>query len=118
MPPQSTNHNLFAHVLAARTDADRAAAFRHALSELPARILPLQQATTQGGLVKPRSMEITVLNTHRAGRKWIGRIGVFFIEVVGGCNCHDDPVEANGYCVIEVSLMPDNGHVTVRMATD
>lgn len=118
MSSQPVPHNLFSDMLAARTDADRAAAFRHALGALPAHILPLQQATTQGGLVKPRSMEITVLNTHRADRKWIGRIGVFFIEVVGGCNCHDDPVEANGYCVIEVSLASDNGHVTVRMATD
>jgi hypothetical protein len=83
---------------------DFARALKADLEALPAGTLPLHLATTQGGLVDDSDISVSVL-THTDDAAAIrARVGVFFTEAVGGCNCHDDPIRANGYCLLEVSI--------------
>lgn len=66
--------------------------------------LPLQSCTTRGGNIDDSDISVSVLNTRESGHCIEARLGVFFTEVVGGCNCHDDPVRENAYCEIAISI--------------
>ena len=59
--------------------------------------LPLHEYTTRGGMVDDNNISVTVLSIEEVDRRLQAKIGVFFIEKVGGCNCHDDPLEENAY---------------------
>lgn len=59
--------------------------------------VPLEQATTQGGLVDPASTSVTVIGVTEEAVAIKVRFGVFFEEVVGGCSCGDEPHRVNGY---------------------
>ena len=37
------------------------------------------------------------------------RLGVFFAEVVGGCNCHDDPVATHSYALLGLRIARSDG---------
>lgn len=80
--------------------------------------LPLHLATTQGGVVEPRGLTASVLRVSRDGDRLHARAGVFFTEVVGGCNCHDDPIRANGYCVLGIDLDAVSGTVHFELLAD
>ncbi len=86
-----------------------AARLKTAITQLPPGSLPLQQATTQGGLVDDSQIAVTVLGSQRGDNEIVARVGVFFEEVVGGCNCHDDPVSVNGYCTLQVRIDANTG---------
>ena len=90
-------------------EATFAARLKTAITQLPPGSLPLQQATTQGGLVDDSQITVTVLGSEREGDEIVARVGVFFEEVVGGCNCHDDPVSVNGYCMLQVRIDANTG---------
>lgn len=109
---------LFCRTLCADSDADRVAAVTAELRQLAPERLPLHRATTQGGLVKPDSISISMLGAHCRGPSTVVRASVFFAEVIGGCNCHDDPLEANGYCVLEVTVDHRLGTVAIALMPD
>lgn len=71
---------------------------------LPAGALPLQIGCRQGGRVDDHDIATTVLGVDQQADQVVARVGVFFTELVGGCNCNDDPVEVNAYCVLRVSI--------------
>ena len=112
------DRQLIAHCLAATDDANFADRLRDALSTLPPGILPLAQACTQGGLVDETGRSLSVLGTQHSSGQWVARVGVFFTERVGGCNCHDDPAESTVYAVIEVRLSADDPGVDYRYLDD
>ena len=70
---------------------------KQALEALPSGTLPLEKATTQGGMVDDSNISICILNHRQNEDHFTIKFGVFFTEVIGGCNCHDDPLEANAY---------------------
>jgi len=80
-----------------------------ALKALPAGSLPLQGGCDQGGLVDDRDISASVLSVDQTKDCVTARVGVFFTEIVGGCNCNDDPLEANAYCVLEVAIDRTDG---------
>ncbi len=90
-------------------EATFAARLKAAITQLPPGSLPLQQATTQGGLVDDSQITVTVLDSHRDDDGIVARIGVFFDEVVGGCNCHDDPICTHCYCTLQVNIDARSG---------
>jgi hypothetical protein len=101
--------------------ADASGLARHlaaTLKSLPAGTLPLQAGCGQGGLVDDHDIATTILSTRQAAEQVSARVGVFFTEVVGGCNCNDDPVEVNAYCVIEVIIDRASGQVRISPAVD
>lgn len=75
-----------------------------ALRALPAGSLPLTAACTQGGWVDDSDLAISVLTISGDDGAVSARVGVFFTEVVGGCNCNDDPVGCSAYGVVRVTL--------------
>ncbi len=84
-----------------------------ALKDLPPGSLPLGECCNQGGLADDSTASFSVLAIRREPRHVVARVGVFFIEVIGGCSCHDDPVRANAYCLIEVAVRRSDGQATV-----
>ena len=82
-----------------------------ALQELPPGSLPLRAGCNQGGLVDDSEIRVSVLGTVRGADRVTARVGIFFSELVGGCNCSDDPVAANAYCLLEVVVGRGDGRV-------
>lgn len=63
------------------------------LESLPSGRLPLQDACSRGGIVDESTRTIGLAGTGMQGDRNAIDIEVFFNEVVGGCNCHDEPSE-------------------------
>ena len=70
------------------------------LQELDPASLPLEVGCTQGGRIDAADISFGLLDHCWDDRT--ARVGVFFTEVVGGCNCHDDPVRNPVYLVMVV----------------
>jgi len=75
-----------------------------ALKALPGGSLPLHTGCEQGGLVDDSNISASVLSVEQDKDRFLARVGIFFTEIVGGCNCNDDPLEVNAYCVLEVTI--------------
>ena len=67
-------------------------------------VLPLHQGTSQGGYVDDSKLAITLISSSDNGNAIQVKIGAFFSELVGGCNCADDPVASNAYCELQVII--------------
>ena len=80
-----------------------------ALNALPRGSLPLHPGCGQGGLVDDSNISASVLGVEQAADRIVARVGVFFTEIIGGCNCNDDPIEVNAYCVLEVAIDRTDG---------
>lgn len=89
-----------------------------ALAELPAEQLPLQDGCTQGGMIDASDLAVSVLDVQQSPGRLSARVGVFFTEVVGGCNCHDDPGRSNAYCVLEVGVDGERDTLSLRVVPD
>ncbi len=66
--------------------------------------MPLHLATTQGGYVNYDNIGLSILSTNEDENYLNIKTGIFFTEVVGGCNCDDDPVETNNYCTLLINI--------------
>ena len=66
--------------------------------------LPLQSATTQGGLVDDNNISALINHFSENTKDLQIKVGIFFNEIVAGCNCDDDPVSDNTYCELLVSI--------------
>lgn len=74
------------------------------VANLPSGLLPLHRCTTQGGQVDDSNLSSCILKQSETDRCIQIKLAIFFIELVGGCNCHDDPVTENGYCELLVCI--------------
>jgi hypothetical protein len=74
------------------------------LKALPGGTLPLQPGLTEGGNIDDSDLEVSILASHADGAAIQAKVGCFFSEVVGGCNCHDDPYTKNAYCELLVRI--------------
>ena len=78
------------------------------IRKLGADALPLHEATSQGGFVDDSNLTISVLSAADDDRLIRVKIGAFFNEIVGGCNCADDPspgtISSNIYCELQVII--------------
>lgn len=110
--------NLFPFTLQTWPDEVCRTALKRDLGNLDASVLPLHRATTQGGMVDDSRLSVTVLTAKEVDGRIQVRAGVFFTEVIGGCNCHDDPVEANGYCQLGISIDPHDGSAAFTLLPD
>lgn len=95
--------------------AEQGPRLARALGALEALPLALQRCCNQGGLADPAGLTVSVLDCELTPGAARARLGVFFVEVVGGCNCNDDPVEVNAYC--ELDLTVADGTLTLRPRT-
>ena len=89
-----------------------------ALRALPSGSLPLGSSCRQGGMVDESDLAFSMLTLDAAGDRITARVGVFFSELVGGCNCNDDPVVFNAYGVLRVAIDRITGVATISPDTD
>ena len=104
--------------LAAADTKGLAARLAAGLQALPPGTLPLHIGCTQGGLVDDHDITATVLSVERGTDRAVARVGVFFTELVGGCNCHDDPLAVNAYCELRVTLDRAAGVARIEAAAN
>ena len=88
------------------------------IEELPAGALPLYQCTTRGGLVDDSNITATLLKTTESEQALQVKLGIFFSEIVGGCNCHDDPLVENGYAEIMLIIDRSSGAASFTVQQD
>ena len=88
------------------------------LENLPADTLPLYQATTQGGIVDSSNISASILSSHANENEIHIRTGIFFSEIVAGCNCNDPPMEINGYCLLGVFIDRRSGETSFAIIPD
>jgi len=93
-------------------------AIKQTLENLPAGSLPLEKATTQGGMIDDNKISVGILNYKKDGPIIQVKFSVFFTEIIGGCNCHDDPVEANAYCEMLAHIKADSGITSFTLCED
>lgn len=93
-------------------------AIKQALEELPSGSLPLEKATTQGGMVDDKNISVGILNMQTNAPYIQIKFSVFFTEIIGGCNCHDDPAEANVYCEMLAKLHKQSGETSFTLLDD
>lgn len=106
--------NLSLHRCTGIRDPDELAdCLNKALRSLPPGSLPLRGGCEQGGLVDDSDLSVSVLAVDRTADQTTARVGVFFTEIVGGCSCHDDPVRANAYCMLEVVIRNTDGDTRI-----
>ncbi len=91
---------------------------KQALKQLPDGSLPLHLATTQGGMVDSSALDISLLHHHLHDDHLAIRMTVFFEEIVGGCNCHDDPVRVNGCCILALTIDRQSGLCQFSLADE
>lgn len=88
------------------------------LTEQGGEALPLERATTQGGMVDASKLAFTVISSRENSEALIIRVGVFFTEIVICCGCGDDPFETNGYGVLEMHIDKTTAVTTVCLVPE
>ena len=88
------------------------------LENLTTGALPLQQATSQGGIVDDSNISALILSSKEHDNEIRIRTGVFFTEIIAGCNCNDPPIETSGYCLLEVVIDKTNAETQVAIISD
>ena len=67
-------------------------------------ILPLEQAICQGGKADGSNISALINSATENDTSIQINVGVFFDEIIAGCNCGDDPMAENTYCDLVVSI--------------
>lgn len=80
------------------------ASFKKEIESMKPGSLPLENGLTQGGYIGNNNITATILSTSDESSVLNTKVGVFFTEIVGGCNCNDDPFEINAYCEMVISI--------------
>lgn len=74
------------------------------LESLDSGTLPLDQAICQGGKADGSNISALINSTSQNEAHIKIHVGVFFDEIIAGCNCGDDPMTENTYCDLLVSI--------------
>ena len=90
-------------------------ALKSELENLPTGTLPLHQATSQGGIVDDSNISACILSSEASDDEVKIRAGIFFTEIVAGCNCNDPPMEINAYCVLEIAIYTADANTRVTI---
>jgi hypothetical protein len=74
------------------------------LENLPKDTLPLNEATCQGGQANDSNISALINKAEQTDTHIHIHVGIFFNEIIAGCNCGDDPMQENTYCELRVSI--------------
>jgi len=85
------------------------------LLQLSSEELPLHKATNSGGFIKPEQLDLVILSTKENNDDLLIKTGIFFTELIGGCNCHDDPTEENIYCEALITINKKNARSQITL---
>jgi hypothetical protein len=86
--------------------------------ESRAAALPLQQGVAHGGVADGSDLAVSVFGVREDNAAIHAEVGVFFSEVVAGCNCGDDPMDLHAYCVMRVSIDKASARAAVVVLPD
>ena len=67
-------------------------------------VLPLEKGVAYGGVVDDNNIAVSILRSTDAGSAIVVRVGVFFTEVIAGCNCDEDPLSIPAYCELHINI--------------
>ena len=70
---------------------------KSALLSLPGKNLPLDQFTNLTGFIDDKSIGYSILSSMETESHLQVKIGVFFKELLAGCNCSEDPQPIDSY---------------------
>ena len=77
------------------------------ISLLGAEHLPLQQGLSVGNYVADEPVTVMIKNVTEHEHVIRIRAGIFYMGVLGGCSCSDDPTSAsdiNEYCDVQLDI--------------
>lgn len=87
---------------------DFSSVIRSELLTLDASLLPLQNALSAGHYVSDEAFDIMILSCSECNDNIIVKAGVFYLGVISGCNCADDPSPGNAstteYCELQFTI--------------
>ena len=92
--------------------------FKDELKHAQSGTIPLHQGTSQGGIVDDNNISVLILNSDEVDDFIKIKTGIFFNEIIGGCNCHDDPVSENSYCEMEISINKKTAEVKFTLLNE
>lgn len=78
-------------------------------------VLPLTSALNQGGLIDDRDISFSIISAEETAGTISAKVGVFFKEIVGGCNCSEDPVAHNVYCELIIDICKETANAGFRV---
>ena len=110
--------NPFAPCLNTNNEPTLAECLQQVLRSLPPEALPLREACLHGGMIDASALTLSVLEVARTADGMEARLGVFFTERVGGCSCHDVPVETAAYAEIALAVQTTTGEFRLRYLGD
>jgi hypothetical protein len=80
--------------------------------------LPLDQGITQGGFVDDENVAALVLNATGDDQYIDSEVGVFFTEIIAGCNCGDEPDTINVYCRLKLRINRATAEAEIRLVPE
>lgn len=84
-------------------------------------VLPLQQGLSHSSHALEDDYSLVLLGSDDAGGRIRARIGVFYLGIVAGCNCADDPTPVeplNEYCEVSLAIDKATAETTVGLVPD
>jgi len=81
-----------------------ALSLKRELMALGSGVLPLGKGVAYGGVVDDSNLAVSILRSTDAGSAIVVRVGVFFTEVIAGCNCDEDPLSIPAYCELHINI--------------
>lgn len=85
------------------------------LESIPINDYPLQAVSQLTGYVDESAYEISILHSHANQSQIEHRIGLFYAELLSGCNCHDDPVAIPAYCEFQLTIQKVDGQASLTL---
>ncbi len=101
MKPEPGEFRFDLYAPAARTPAEVLAG---QLRDLPITALPLQAGCVQGGWAAADSVQLTLVGVEPDRNGLDVAVMAYFEEIVGGCNCSEDPVGYPAMLHIKLSV--------------
>jgi hypothetical protein len=86
------------------------------LGEAPGERLPQTLCCERGGLLDPADWSLSLFGVELSERTLAVRVGLAFTEVVGGCNCHDDPSRHSGFQLLTLAIDRGDGRYRWQIA--
>ena len=110
--------NLFSQAIAKSNSADFNNLLTQAILDMDMHQLPLQQALSQSSHVSDSKINVIILNTSTNESRIIAKVGVFYLGVIAGSCCSDDPTpvdEIQEYCELEFSIDKTTAEFSVTL---
>lgn len=97
------------------------AVLKQEIAQLGAGQLPLQRGLSTGNYVTAGSITVMINSVAELENVIRVKAGIFYMGVIGGCSCADDPTpnsEINEYCVVQFDIDKATAATVVTLVTE